>query len=256
MRKLILSAAAAAALMAATAANAVPTLVITLHDTADAMSTKVCTITASGLTGCSSGFIAGGNLGPGALEATFIGGMVGGYSVSFTSSTSNSPGTNAFGEVTLGFNNVLNKTSTGNLVVSAAVTGFTLPSGPLLTLTGSQSLSGNFPSSGLVGAGYFASASNATFASAAATGVTSSSLSPTTAASVNAAPVNWLRGVGEFSLENIVTFTLQANSSQGFQGGSNLQVKNAVPEPMTTALVGLGLFGAALFSRRRKSIKA
>jgi hypothetical protein len=73
---------------------------------------------------------------------------------------------------------------------------------------------------------------------------------------VNAAPVNWLRGVGEFSLENIVTFTLQANSSQGFQGGSNLQVKNAVPEPMTTALVGLGLFGAALFSRRRKSIKA
>ena len=252
MRKLILSAVAAAAVMAAASAHAVPTLIMTLTDTGFGGGTTTCSITSTGFVGvCGTGFsILSGNS-PGNLEGGFQGSIFG-YNLTFISSQTNTPGVGTGAEINLSFTNVLNKTSNGSLILSVAANEFTLPTGPALTLTGSQGLSQNLNNPGTVTSNYFASATNAPKASAAPTATTSAFANTGTATAIDALSVNWLRNPGAFSLEAAVTFSLAQGNVTAVNGSSNTAARNTVPEPMTTALVGLGLFGAAFFSRRRK----
>ena len=254
MRKFLTLAAAAAAVMFGASAHAVPTLIITLTDLGGGATTS-CSITSAGFAGgCGAGFTLGGTNGVGNLVGGFSG-LLGGYSINFTTNQTNAPGAADLGEINMSFTSIQNKSSAGSLQVSLAAFDFTLPSGPAMTLFGSQALSGNTNNPGTIGAQYFVSDSNANFASSAATASSSTSLLATTAASINAAPVNWMRTGPEFSAENILTFGLSIGGA-AVNGSANLSVRNRIPEPMTTALVGLGLFGAAFFSRRRKAVTA
>jgi len=258
MRKFLTLAAAAAAVMFGASAHAVPTLVVTLTDTGSA-TTFSCSLTGATVANTSVCSGAGWNFQSGFgntfgnLEFNFQG-TVGGYSMSFQTSQTNAPGVVAGAQINVGFTNMLNKSSVGSLVVSVAAHEFILPSGPAMTLFGSQALSSNTSNVGSIGSQYFASATNAAMPSLAPTASSSTSLPSNTAASVNAAPVNWMRNATPFSLENVLTFNLSQSSDEGINGTANLIVRNRVPEPMTTALVGLGLFGAAFFSRRRKAV--
>jgi len=254
MRKFLTLAAAAAAVMLGASAHAVPTLIITLSDTGSA-ATATCSITSTGLQGCGAGFGVGGGNGVGNLEGLYTG-TLGGYSVSFTTSQTNTPGLNSGAEINISFNSVLNKFSTGSLILSVAAHDFTLPAGPLLTLTGSQALSANLLNPGSVVSNYYVSATNVPKASTAATATTSAAAATGTATALNAPAVNWMRNPTMFSMEAIVAFTLTMGNITGLNGSSNMESRNRVPEPMTTALVGLGLFGAAFFSRRRKAVTA
>lgn len=264
MRKLILSAAAAAAVMAGGSAYAVPTLVITVTDTGVGGGSVSCSVNASiagGTTVCSGAgysFTSGLSNSAGNLTFIFQGG-VGGYSLEFSSTQTNSPGTSFEAVINNSYTNVHNKSSNGSLVVSLAAYDFTLPAGPALTLFGSQAQSSNSNNPGTISSNYYASSANAVNASTAPSATTSCSFGAAIATSCVAASQNFMNA-GTFSLEDVVTFSLaQQNPGDGtspVNGSSNLVVRNTVPEPMTTALVGLGLFGAAFFSRRRKALKA
>ena len=258
MRKLLLSAVAAAAVMAAASAHAIPTLIFSLTDTGTAGSNVTCQVTAATLAnapvpGC-SGFTAGALNAAGNLAVTF-GGIVGGYALNFSSTTSNTPGTAIAATITNSYNSVTNRTSGGSLIVSMVAIDFSLPTGPALTLFGSQSTSSNSNNAGsTINATFYASSANSSNPSTSASATTSCLLASTTSNDCTAATQNFTN-TGLFSLQDIMTFNLVSGNSP-VQGGSNLIVRNRVPEPMTTALVGLGLFGVALFSRRRKATQA
>ena len=261
MRKFLTLAAAAAAVMFGASAHAVPTLIITLTDTGSATSLS-CSLDASnvgGSTVCSGlgySFTAGFANGAGNLEMSF-GGTVGGYTLSFSSTQSNTPGSVFEAVITNSYTNVSNISSGGSLLVSLAAHDFTLPAGPALTLFGSQGLSSNSSNPGTITSNFYASSTNATFASTAPSATTACSVLAATATSCNATQQNFIN-TGTFSLEDVIVFDLDVKTAtmSPVQGSSNLVVRNRVPEPMTTALVGLGLFGAAFFSRRRKAVTA
>ena len=258
MRKLILSAVAAAAVMAAASAHAIPTLIFSLQDTGTAGSLVTCQVTAATLAGgpvpgC-AGFTAGSLNAAGNLAVTF-GGIVGGYALNFSSTTSNTPGTAIAATITNSYNNVSNLSSGGALIVSMVAIDFSLPTGPALTLFGSQSTSSNSNNPGsTINATFYASSANSLNPSTSASATTSCLLASTTSNDCTAATQNFTN-TGMFSLQDVMRFNLVAGNTS-VQGGSNLIVRNRVPEPMTTALVGLGLFGVALFSRRRKATLA
>lgn len=52
---------------------------------------------------------------------------------------------------------------------------------------------------------------------------------------------------------NVVSFTLTGNVGDRFIAMDNLNVSDAVPEPASLALLGLGLFGLGFSRRRRKA---
>lgn len=255
MRKLLLAAAVA---LVTTAAQAVPTMIITIVDT-DGGATSTCSITSAGLGVCagSGTYIVGGGNAAGNLEMVFTG-NVGGYALSFTTSQSNTPGNSMLAEINMGYTNVRNLTSAGRLFVSISALEFTLPAGPALTMFGSQALSANGGSVGNIESNFFANAANGNPPQTGATATLACDFDAATALGCNAGNTNWTRGAGAFSLQDIVIFDLDilAAGSSGVNGSSNLVVRNRIPEPMTTALVGMGLFGAAFFSRRRKAAQA
>ena len=261
MRKLILSAVAAAAVMAAASAHAVPTLTFSLTDTAT-MANLSCSVTATGLVmGCNTGagflFAAGLSNTAGALAMRFEG-RIGGYEIAFNSTTSNTPGNFFEAVITNSYDNLRNVSSAGSLIVSMTAVDFVLPAGPALTLSGSQSTSSNSNNTGSITSAFYANGNNTSTPSVGASATTSCVIGAAAASSCPA-PEQHFTNVGSFSLQDVMTFnlaTLIVGTSSSVQGGSNLQVVNRVPEPMTTALVGLGLFGAALFSRRRKATQA
>lgn len=257
MRKLLLLAAAVAAVVSS-AAHAAPTFFLTIEEgnTGNKVECSygladpfACAFTGLGSGGGSAFASASG------LNMNF-GGSTGGWSYGFNVAFTNQPGSANEAVIQLTFIDVVNNTSaTGNrLFVSATAIDFTLPPGPLLTLSGNQVLSQNGGQVGNVESRFYANAGNTNPAQTGFTEVTACDYDISLVNGCIAPLKEWTRGAGNFSLQDLVIFDLAQNPglASGVGGSSNLKVTQ-VPEPMSTALVGLGLFGAALFSRRRKA---
>lgn len=263
MRKSLLAAAIA---LAAGSAFAVPTLKITLIDTGGGVgSTKTCEIddTLVVISGCvSAGGPTGGAWsfsflhGTGNLSMSFSG-FVGGYQLDAESSSSNTPGNTTQAQVTMAYNQIRNNSSAGRLFVNIEAYEFTLPTGPELKLFGGAAITSAAPGSAATQSIDWQGYVNNANGSPPQTGATASltcGFDPV-AATACTDPLDgktWTRLATSFSMENALQFDLDIGSQVG---GSSF-TRTAIPEPMSLALVGLGLFGAAFFSRRRKAAEA
>jgi hypothetical protein len=149
--------------------------------------------------------------------------------------------------VNLSYTQVVNNTSGGDLFFNATGFGYTMPVGPDMTLFGSQATSTNSVSSG-------GTVTSQLYADPTGLGLFSNLIScsyaVTTSSSCDAPTTTWNRGANPtFSLTDVVIFDL--GLGQGVNGSSNVTASQ-IPEPVSTALVGLGLVGLGLFSRRRQ----
>jgi len=254
MRKFLTLAAAAAAVLVSGAAQATPYLVLTLEATGFGAETRTCsTFSAATSALCAAnGFLV---IAPDNIR--YIAGTIGGFTGKIQGASSNVPGSAAEAFVDMSFEGLRN-VSAGALAtfrLTGTAFGFTLPAGPGMTLFGSQANSSNGDPGSSMTSVYYANPSNVNPIGAGDSISTSCTRILSTADSCNAPMANWMRGAGDFSLADQITFGL-TQGSLGVNGSSNVIVRNRVPEPMTTALVGLGLFGAAFFSRRRKAVTA
>ena len=255
MRKLLI--AAASAVLVSGAAHAVPTMLLTVSTT-DNVNELTCNMTVGGSPVCSF-TMGGGSL----LFATSAGpnafvyqGSMGGWNFSFSTASTNAPGLATGANLGMSFGSLtkdVGTTASKALEFSLSGNGFTMPTGPLIAMGGSVNVTQGL-ASGV--------SANGTFSAKEDGGVALPITSPDATAScvgaVNGSlfgcgisPQEWLRGTSPtFSLQQVITFNMTAGA-QGLSATSTVNATNAVPEPMTSALVGLGLFGAAYFSRRR-----
>jgi hypothetical protein len=260
MRKLLI--AAASMLVLSGAAQAAPTMLLEIT-TSDNQGTISCTIGSvlNSQPTCTS-TLAGMVMGvsffnqAGALNMSVLGG-IGGWTFGLSTMTSNAPGLQTGSSLGMTFANVSKgATGTGNLTFSLSGDGFTMPSGPVINMAGSASLTSSFPGVNGVSAS-FASQQNGNLPLNAPTASAACDFSLNGGVfGCGIAPQQWIRtGSETFSMRDVVTFDIAAGTS-GVGGSSTVTATNGVPEPMTAALVGLGLFGAAFFSRRRASKQA
>jgi hypothetical protein len=230
-----------------------------------AQSRVVLTLTAGGSTlscdssigGCAAGFTITSVGGTG----VFFSGTINGFSVTMTSGVANIPGTAAGAELN-GSSTSVSRTGSGQgtLTIDYSGYGYLNPAGADKFLTGAASLSANnwFGGGGgdTVASSFAASAGNTlpSLVSSVGNPFTSCSMAPassTTSISNNcvAAQQTWADTPSTtFSMRSVQTFTL-SNARTANTSFSTLV--SAVPEPMSLSLVGAGLLGAALVSRRR-----
>jgi hypothetical protein len=264
MRKLLLSATTAAlvGLGAAVPAHA-GFVVVALTDSGAGGGSLVCNTSTFDLR--SACLADGFNFGAGGTNFNEVSysGAIFGYTASFTTTQTNLPGTSVFAQFNLATNNVVNNSSSGNLTFNATGYGFTLPAGPDLTMFGSQSYTNNVsPATGTVMSTFYVNetglnplvpANPGTFSVNCSNVLPTGTIGPTVNGGCDAGNVNFTRGT-EFSVADVVVFNL-AIGGIGVNTTSNAIITNRVPEPMTTALVGVALFGLALTTRRRIATK-
>jgi hypothetical protein len=242
MRKHLLAAASAVTLALGAAAPAHAYMVMDITDTGSATVKSCSTLNAASIVACgAAGFIV---VNP---HNVIYSGTIGGYTVDVTGSTANVPGTATSAFVNLSYTQVVNNTSGGDLFFNATGFGYTMPVGPDMTLFGSQATSTNSVSSG-------GTVTSQLYADPTGLGLFSNLIScsyaVTTSSSCDAPTTTWNRGANPtFSLTDVVIFDL--GLGQGVNGSSNVTASQ-IPEPVSTALVGLGLVGLGLFSRRRQ----
>jgi hypothetical protein len=191
----------------------------------------------------------------------FFTGNINGFSVTMTSGVANIPGTAAGAELN-GSSTSVNRTGTGQGTLTIDYSGYSYlyPDGANKLLSGSASLSANNWLGGVGGdtvvSSFAARADNTlpSLVSAVGNPFTSCSMAPAssgTSISNNcvAAQQTWADTASTtFSMRSVQTFTL---SSTRTANTSFSTLATAVPEPMSLSLVGAGLLGAALVSRRR-----
>ena len=278
MRMSFTKVAAAAAVLAgvSTSALAIPYVTLVLSDvdvTTSTLVTKSCsTDTAANVALCAaSGFLTGGVgstlISFGTILAPLGGGfassgVIGSYTITSTSAESNAPGTPQEAFLNRSQTSAL-RNNPGNadvhyLQVDFQSYGFTDPNGEFKTLSASAGMTANAGS-------YSASDKMTSFFSVdkanglAATASVACALmkaGPGVALdeSCNLGPVQWqdtFSPASLFSMRSIQRFEVAIGSRINSTANSVV-----VPEPMSTALVGIGLFGLAVASRRRASKKA
>jgi hypothetical protein len=191
---------------------------------------------------------------------------VAGFGISFNVTESNSPGTGTQGELQINSLDINTNTNTGpaTITIEATDTNFTMPVGPLMNLQ--NSVGGTFtPASPTdlddkVTFQSFADPGNSEF------GQTVSTL-PISASYPTSVPPNftsfsgndnqaWTRGMGSYSLTNLLTITLDPNSTVANVSGATVAtaVGSSVPEPTLGVIPALAL--GLLARRRRHSARA
>lgn len=249
---------AVAALGGASMAQAAPYAFLSL--TQGASNAACSTQTAASAALCAAaGFInlGGGAIVQGTLDLGFNG-TVGDYKVTFTSYTSNAPGTPDGGFLNQSTTSAERKTglSAASLFIDARALGYTLPAADPLYFSASGGNSSNatkHQTTDLVATVFGLDSTNSGNASGA--GVTTlahntfggPSTSPTSD-NYDLGPVAAPSPSGTYSLTIQQAFSLAVGSVWNTAANAI-----AVPEPVTTSLVGLGLLGAALAARRRST---
>lgn len=251
-----LAVATAALVGGVTSANAY--VILTITDLSTATTTTCNTL----IGGCGAGWSITN------LNLVNFSGTVGVFDVAATQGLGNTPGNPnvAFANTTsLSVNRNDGAAGLKGLKVTFDAIDFTAPTSPFKSLQGSASDTagaGFFtPGSDFVASQFYVdSAGGTAFASPltappgslAANGLynTGCFFFVTTSGNCDATPVTWAdpsAPIGSFSARSEQQFALNANSI--VQTTSSLTIRQ-VPEPMTTSLVGLALFGLALASRR------
>jgi len=185
-------------------------------------------------------------------------GTVGGFSISTLSLNSNAPGDSSFGYDTTGVINVTNtNSSSASLTVDFSTFNMTLPTG-LLSLSGSDSASWNKAAAGdnqalTVYGNPSNSLTGGTATLTASPCVSPSSVAPpqsTTQCSGGTPPqVATFTNTSSYALNAVDTISMEAGGIGSYTAGVNA---NAVPEPGTYLMLGLGLSGLAYLLQRRK----
>ncbi len=193
------------------------------------------------------GYAAGGN---------FIGflGTVGSFSIATTSGIGNQPGNPAFASLNTSSTQVTNNNAQGSGLDSMYInfTGFDflLPNGADKTLFGTASYSGTvLPGvGGSIKTNFYADGTNG---GNPFNGLTCS-MAVTTDDSCNTGPLTaWNDPApAQFSLRTQQYFTINDRTQVN---ATTSVIAGAIPEPMTTSLVGVALLGMALASRRRST---
>ena len=237
----------AACALLGTALPAQSTILVTLSD---GVTSRTCD-TRFAIVGlnCGTGFQVSADLKAvnflGAVGQWHIGGAISGFA-----GFSNTPGLTNLAKldaVNLDVQNNTGTGATGSFSIRATAFNFTFPSGPALTLFGSASVNSSSTVAGSVASAFYADPSNGV----ALLNPDSCNMIIGTNNSCNTGtPLAWSRGAGPFSITQIQNFTFGMN--QTVNTTQSLEVRNRIPEPGTTLLVGAALLGLALTSVHRK----
>jgi len=218
----------------------------------DNLGTKTCdNSTAAGVTACvTAGFTTSlndNNIG-------FSNLTVGGYTFGGNSGVNaDVPGTANFSLVSDSKLNVTHNTASTDLTITFAALGFTLPVGPNMTFsasdTGNWALDTSANEFGAFSAWANAANTTATSGTLAATPNCNGSAIPTTtfACQTTSGDVGFTRGAGAFSLVGQEVLHMGVGSVASFTAQ---EVVSAVPEPVTFSLMGVGLLGLGLLRKR------
>lgn len=267
MKSGMIKLAATAALLAGASVSAHAYSYSFLSLTQGASTVSCSSFSALTIAACSAGFSgsgAGGTILVGDTTLKYAG-SVGDFTVNTTSNTSNSPGHAIFGgDIDESSTKVtrVGSASAASLFINAQAFGFTLPSSPEVFFSGSASgSSSNYAAGDQISTVFaFDNQNNGNYianpgvVTTLGCNVTALVVAPgsfsqacngglTTAPSPNAL----------YSLTIVQSYDLALNSQWNTTANA---ITKTVPEPLSTALVGLGLLGAAVVTRRRAAKKA
>ena len=246
MQSFFSRAAVAVAVLAGSTTAAQAGLILTIGDSVGPTTFTCNNTTAAGVTTCGlNGFITTLNSNSIFLGSTFT---VGGFRVGGALTSTNNPGSMTgavLNQTTLTASNISGVA--GSFFIDLLSQGFTLPTGPQLSLFGSSGGSANAGGTGTITNAYYADPTNVGLLS---NGI-SCAYAVSTSFNCSATPLEWTRNPGAFSLRQIQTFALGASVSN-LNTTNNLTVSQ-VPEPVSASLVGVALIALGLASRRRRT---
>lgn len=251
MRKVFSKLALAAAALAGASTSANAFVILTLQDTGPGLLGAVTCDTSAAVTAvnCGAGFTI---ITP---DNVSFNGTVGDFTVSNTSGTNNFPGAVDEAFVAASTTNVVNNRAAGsgtdNFYINVRSFGFLLPAGEEKTFFGSASQTSTKSEAGdSVLSRFSVDPNNA----GALVNLLSCNLTIIANSSCNTgAPIVWqdpAMSAPGFSIRDEQFFTLNGGSRTGTTSTATV---GAIPEPMTTSLVGVALLGMALASRRRST---
>jgi hypothetical protein len=197
----------------------------------------------------------------GATSASFSG-SVGGYSISMLASGSNSPGGSAISFLTGTTLTITNVGATNHLFITLGQTGFTMPVTPpnisMLSHIGGTTFVAD-SSNLLTFQSYVNTANGQNAASGITTGPQSPVITGTSAWSSDAVPLTITSLAATYSMTERFDLFLSTGSMINFSSSTTLTniPLNAIPEPSSLAIAGVGALGMIGFGlRRRKALGA
>lgn len=264
MRNFIKVAAAAAILAGSSAIHAMPYVTLTITDynvTDSVIGTQIgCSTFSAATVGlCAVNFTSGNFPVPLAAGDNTIGVAnltVGAFKIVSSTAESNTPGTTAEAfqnrSQTSASRKDLGDGKVHRLLVDFVAYGFTDPNGPLKSLSASAGMTANIGSFSATDklTSVFSVDENNALAFTASLGCTLTVTTSPLNESCGLGPVMWVDSnspASLFSMRSQQIFDMAVGSAINSTANSSVRM----PEPMSTALVGIALFGLALTSRRR-----